>query len=126
MLIHFKNHITRLITFVIALQILNMSIDAPAAQMQVSKGSADNFNYIDTYVEYITEVVLKFTNAIPESKNRQQKELQMQKQYELVFQKIEPLTISFPVEIIKSRFINSSDKYAHQFIKEINPPPPKA
>src|ERR1035437_1152720 len=111
---YFQNHICRLIAFVIALQILNMSIDSPNAQMPANAANADDFNYIDTYVEYIAEVILKYDNAIPESKDRQQKELQMQKQFELVFQKIEPITISF------------FDKYAYQFIKEINPPPPKA
>src|SRR3984885_4089318 len=121
---YFQNHICRFFTLIIALQILNMSIDAPNAQMPVQRGCADNFNYIDTYVEYIAEVVLKFDNAIPESKDRQQKELQLQKQFELVFQKIEPLNISFFDEINEKQFLNFSDKYAYQFIKEINPPPP--
>jgi hypothetical protein len=103
-----------------------MSIDSPNAQMPANAANADDFNYIDTYVEYIAEVILKYDNAIPESKDRQQKELQMQKQFELAFQKIEPITISFFEKIIKKRFINFSDKYAYQFIKEINPPPPKA
>lgn len=123
---YFQNHICRLIAFVIALQIFNMSIDSPSAQMPANAANADDFNYIDTYVEYIAEVILKYDNAIPESKDRQQKELQMQKQFELAFQKIEPITISFFEKIIKKRFINFSDKYAYQFIKEINPPPPKA
>jgi hypothetical protein len=123
---YFQNHICRLIAFVIALQIFNMSIDSPSAQMPANAANADDFNYIDTYVEYIAEIILKYDNAIPESKDRQQKELQMQKQFELVFQKIEPITISFFEKIIKKRFINFSDKYAYQFIKEINPPPPKA
>ena len=103
-----------------------MSIDAPSAQMQVSKGASDNFNYIDTYVEYIAEVILKYTNAIPESKDRQQKELQQHKQFEVGFQKIAPLTITFFETIPAKAFSNYSDKYAYQFIKEINPPPPKA
>ena len=103
-----------------------MSIDAPNAEMPAVQSSSDNFNYIDTYVEYIAEVILKYENAIPESKNREQKELQIQKQFELVFQKIERLTISFFDEIIENEFLNFSDKYAYQFIKEINPPPPKA
>ena len=103
-----------------------MSIDAPSAQMQPGNSSSDTFNYMDSYVEYIAEVILKYENAIPESKDRQQKELQLQKQFELVFQKIEPITISFFDEITKKQFSNFSDKYAYQFIKEINPPPPKA
>ena len=123
---YFRNHIGRFFTFLIALQILNMSIDSPSAQLPHNAANADNFNYIDTYVEFVAEVILKYDNAIPETKNRQQKELQMQKQFELVFQKIEPITISFFEEKTEKRFLNSSDKYAYLFIKEINPPPPKA
>ena len=123
---YFKNHISRFISFVIALQILNMSIDAPCAQMQISKGMADNFNYIDTYVEYIAEVILRYENAIPESKDRQQKELQQHKQFEVAFQKVSPITITFFEVIPQKIFSNFSNQYAYQFIKEINPPPPKA
>ena len=123
---YFKNHICRFFTFIIAMQILNMSIDAPAAQMPSSTASSGEINYIDTFVEYIAEVVLKYDNAIPESKDRQQKELQQHKQFEIAFQKIVPITISFIEEKNQNHFLSSSDKYAYQFIKEINPPPPKA
>jgi hypothetical protein len=123
---YFQNHISRFIAFLIAFQILNMSIDSPSAQMELSSGSTDNFNYIDTYVEFVAEVILKYDNAIPETQNRQQKELQMQKQFELVFQKIEPVKLLFFTQQIEKRFISYSNKYAFQFIKEINPPPPKA
>lgn len=123
---YFQNNICRFITFIIALQILNMSIDSPSAQMPKNNPKADGFNYIDTYVEFVAEVILKYKNAIPETKDRHQKEVQMQKQLELVFQKIEPITVSFFTVEIEKKFINYSDKYAFQFVKEINPPPPKA
>lgn len=123
---YFKNHICRFVAFVIALQILNMSIDAPGAQMQAGKANADEFNYIDTYVEYIAEVILKYDNAIPESKNREQKELQQHKQFEVVFEKT--IIKLNPVCLNSTKILHPdySDKYAFQFIKEINPPPPKA
>ena len=123
---YFRNHIGRFIAFIIALQILNMSIDSPSAQMPPNAQDPDDFNYIDTYVEFIAEVVLKYDNAIPETKNREQKELQMQKQFELVFQKIETLKLTFFQNEPNKPNINPSDSYAYQFIKEINPPPPKA
>ncbi len=126
MIRYFQNNICRFFAFLLALQILNMSIDSPNAQMPANTRSADDFNYIDTYVEFVAEVILKYDNDIPETKNRQQKELQMQKQFELVFQKIEPIVISFYSTKIKNRFLNYTDKYAFQFIKEINPPPPKS
>ena len=123
---YFQNHICRLLAFIVALQILNMSIDSPNAQMQVNIGVTDNFNYIDTYVEFIAEVILKFDNAIPESKDRQQRELQQHKLFEVVFQKILPYNFSFIEQKSIREYYHSPDNYAFQFIKEINPPPPKA
>lgn len=123
---YFQNHISRLIAFVVAVQILNMSIDSPSAQMQVVKNSTDDFNYVDTYIEYIAEVILKYDNAIPESKHRQQKELQQHKQLEIVFENIYPLlNFSWKHNLTEHARVYS-DKYPYQFIKEINPPPPKA
>ena len=123
---YFRNLTGRFLAFIIAFQILNMSIDSPSAQMPANAQNSDDFNYIDTYVEFIAEVVLKYDNAIPETKNREQKELQMQKQFELVFQKIESLKLSFFPDVLNKPVINFEDQYAYQFIKEINPPPPKA
>ena len=108
----------------IAVQILNMSIDAPAAQ---AESSSSNFNYIDSYVEYITEVILKFENAIPESKNRQQKELQLHKHIEVICQVLKlPKALPPTPESFARMYSGYSDKYASRYIKEINPPPPKA
>ena len=101
-----------------------MSIDAPAAMMP--DNVADNFNYIDTFVEYVAEVVLRYDNAIPESKDRQQKELQLHKQFEIAFQKVAIVLPKISGTITKNAYRNADDKYAYQFIKEINPPPPKA
>ena len=126
MIRHFQNNIYRFFAFIVALQILNMSIDSPSAQMPAYIPNADDFNYIDTYVEFIVEDIFKCDNAIPETKNRQQKEWQMQKQFVVVFQKIELITLSFSSEKIEKYFINFSDKYAFQYINEINPPPPKS
>ena len=120
-----KNHISRCIAFLVAIQILNMSIDAPGAQMPPNTDPSA-INYIDTFVEYVAEVVLKYDNAIPESKDRQQKELQQHKQFEVIFQKIAALAISVVEDNTRNYFLDPSDKYAYQFSKEINPPPPKA
>ena len=122
---YFRNHIGKFVAFIIALQILNMSIDAPAAQVQVTNGGEDTFNYIDTYVEYIVEVILKYENAIPESKDRQQKELQQHKQFEVAFYKVIPLLNFIFDDISVDHPRSLSDTYAYQFVKEINPPPPK-
>jgi hypothetical protein len=112
--------------FIIALQILNMSIDAPAAELSPAQDTSTSFNYIDTFVEYVAEVILRYDNAIPESKDRQQKELQQHKQFQIAFEKIE-LPFNFLWIDFKSNLPqHPKDKYAYQFVKEINPPPPKA
>ena len=102
-----------------------MSIDCPNAQMPKNSSGGDDFNYIDTYVEFIAEVVLKYDNAIPETQNRQQKEWQFQKQFVVVCQEIQPVAVSFYSGEIKKSFIHPSDRNSLQYIGEINPPPPK-
>lgn len=121
-----KHFIGRFFILVIALQILNMSIDAPAAQMNVANGESDSFNYIDTFVEYIAEVVLKYDNAIPENQNREHKELQYNKYTEYIVQRYESAVNFMWTENLVNRPRHLSDEYAYQFVNEINPPPPKA
>ena len=74
-----------------------MSIDAPSAQ---SNASSHNYNYIDTYVEYIAEIILKYENAIPESKHRHQRELQLHKHIQVICQsRLYTLTQREPVPL---------------------------
>ena len=101
-----------------------MSIDSQSAQMTLSKGQADNFNYIDSYVEFVVEVILKFENAIPESKSRDHKDLQQYKFTEYIVQRYEPALFFVWLENIIDRPRHTLDMYAYQFIKEINPQPP--
>lgn len=102
-----------------------MSIDAPNAELHTGSATDSSFNYIDSFVEYVAEVVLKYDNAIPENKDRQQKELQLHKQFQIVLEQFQTSTTP-SYTILKLRAINNyNDRYAFQFIKEINPPPPK-
>lgn len=125
-MLKFRNHISRLCLFIVAIQILNMSIDAPNADLHTGHDSDRYFNYIDTFVEYIAEVVLKYDNAIPESKDRQQKELQLHKQFQFIAQ-VNEIPAVFIWRANSGKISkNYTNDYAFQFIKEINPPPPKA
>src|SRR4051812_15206832 len=101
-----------------------MSIDAPSAQK--ADTAYGDFNYIDSYVEYISEVILKYENAIPETKNRQNKELQLHKHIEVICQAVKlPKTLALASGSVQKIYPGYSDKYACRFVKEINPPPPK-
>ena len=123
---YFRNHFGRCFAFLIAIQILNMSIDSPSAQMPKNIPGAENFNYIDTYVVFIAEVILKYNNAIPETKHRTQKELQMQKQFELAIQQNVVMKIS-PIETKSTEVaLFHPDCYACRYVGEITPPPPKS
>ncbi|MEP6616069.1 MAG: hypothetical protein ABJA57_05790 [Ginsengibacter sp.] len=118
-----KNIINKLFLFVTALQVLNISIDAPGAQLSTQADHHEKFNYIDSYVEFVAEIVLKYENAIPESHNRQQKELQQHKQLQVICENAETQgskTFSPPP---CNFFIAYSNKYAYRFIKEIKSPP---
>jgi hypothetical protein len=113
----------KFIVLLVALQILNMSIDIPTPLNQ--KATEKDYNYIDTYVEYVAEVVLKNNNAIPETKHRQQRQFQLHKHLPIICQliKLPPTTNSFLSLHLTYPPYNSS--FVPQFIKEINPPPPK-
>lgn len=119
-----NNMVIKLIVFVIALQILNMSIDIPASSKDTA---AQDYNYIDTYVEYLAEVVLKYENAIPETNHRQHKQFPLHKHLQIICQ---PIQVSRPGTLCYQSLIKTypcySNRFAYQFIKEIYPPPPKS
>ena len=117
-----KRGITKLTALIIAFQVLNMSIDSPNAK-QDNSIATDNFNYIDTYVEYVAEIVMKYENAIPESGKRQQKQMP-HKTYQVICEEVkEPANTLAFYWCQQKIFFNYCDQYAYQFIKEISPPP---
>ena len=124
----FRLHIARLITFIAALQILNMSFFVQDFQ-QLATGSSsisDN-NVINSVVEYVSEVLLQKVNAVPEHNNNADKDLQANKHFGVKMVKHEQQTFS------TTAFTNTLhhkypfiDPYSYHFFSEINPPPPKA
>ena len=100
---------------------MNMSIDSPNVPPDnpVTTGS---FNYIDTYIEYVVEVVMKYDNAIPEPNKRHQKFFH-HKLFQVICEYVRQPGNYLSVHWKEKVFLNYSDKYAYQFIKEISPPP---
>jgi hypothetical protein len=118
-----NNRLRKLIVFAVALQILNMSIDIPTSPRD---SSAKNYNFVDTYVEYIAEVMLKYENAIPETGHRQHKQVQMHKHLQIICQPVKTVQQdAVPTALRTKIYGDYSNRFAYQFIKEINPPPPK-
>ncbi len=110
----------------LALQVLNLSINAidfkPAHSSHM-----EEFNDLNTFSEYFTEVVLGYKNAFPESVKKEQKQSQLQKHISIKLinpsvmvyitrENANAISFRFPEDENDTRF----------FSREINPPPPKA
>lgn len=117
------NRLSIFILFVTALQLLNMSIDVPAVQAN-NTASSGGFNYMDTYVEFVAEVLLQIENAIPEQRHRHHRELQMHRQVQVICQQPEILLLkgvhSLPAVQDYPAYTNN---YRYQATREINHPP---
>ncbi|MCW3110883.1 MAG: hypothetical protein JWQ09_5389 [Segetibacter sp.] len=121
-------HIARFITFLVALQILNMGLFVQDFQSLTSSSSSiSDHNIINSVVEYVSEVVLNKLNAIPENNNKSNKDLQAHKHFV-----VKIIELKNPYLIVPQFTVEAETKfpvienYYHQFCKEINPPPPKA
>ena len=119
-----KSRLINLLVLIIAFQVLNMSIDSPTASQDNYYKTPDNFNYIDTYVEYISEVICKHENAIPEPGKRHQKRWQQHKLQYVICDNIPSTNKDIITYLVMQYiFLNHHDIYAYQFSKEITPPP---
>ncbi len=118
-----NNRLIKFIFFVMALQVLNMSIDVPVAEMK-KKPAKEDYNFIDTYVEFITEVIFKYENAIPESKHRHHRVLQTHQQLKVICQQIPiPASSGLPAPSLVKGYPGYINNYSFLFIKEFNRPP---
>lgn len=123
-MVSFKTRLIKFSALIIAFQILNMSIDSPNAIQDNHYKIPGNFNYIDTYVEYISEVICKHENAIPEQGKRHQKQWQQHKLQQVICDNMRSTNkIVISCQSLRNTFFNLHDKYAYQFSKEITPPP---
>ena len=106
-----------------ALQVLNMSIDVPVTEMKKAPAT-ENYNFIDTYVEFITEAILKYENAIPESKHRHHRVLQTHRQLQVICQQISiPAFSGLHAPSLIQGYPGYINNYAFIFTKELNRPP---
>ncbi len=106
-----------------ALQVLNMSIDVPVVEIKKTS-AAEDFNFIDTYVEFITEAIFKYENAIPETRHRHHRELQAHQQVQVICQQIStPLAAGIIASLQDNGYPGYINNYAFHFVKELNHPP---
>lgn len=121
-------HIARFVTLLVALQILNSGFFVQDFEQLSDSGSSiyDN-NVINSVVEYVSEVVLQKVNAVPESNNRENKDLQAQKHFTVKLVEVKQPKIEFPTLVQLSETTTLlHNPYCNSFFAEINPPPPRA
>jgi hypothetical protein len=119
--------ISRLFLLIMALQIMNVSIDAIDFKPFESNLVLTEFNDQNTITEYVAEILLGYKNLFPESKTKVQKQTQQQKHICIKLINCSPYT--FNNQAIKanpSQGYPYTENYAYLFLNEINPPPPKA
>ena len=122
----FRLHVTRVITLIVALQIVNLGLFAQDFQPLETSAVTPEINIINSIDEYVAEIVFHHKDAVPENNKHLQKDLQMHKH-----------TIYKLIGISKSQTLSDTrltyyDKhsllikdYNYLFCKNIYSPPPK-
>ena len=120
-------YIARFFAFVVAIQVLNLSIDAQAFQSLESNHSIHYFNEINSFVEYFAVLVSGDKNALPEYKKSTHEKLQVHKHITIKHITLDQKNAHEDDDLIAAKFrAPEPENYAYFFYKEINPPPPKA
>ena len=120
-------YITRqLLLLVLALQIMNMSVNAidftPIASTDIH-----DFNDLNTFTEYFAEVVFGHINAFPESIHKEQKQTQLQKHITVKLVTNPPaFHVSAGSDLNAGYLSPRNENGTLAYSREINPPPPKA
>jgi hypothetical protein len=122
------NIATKFFIAFMAVQIINLSIDAVEFEPLCATNDLGNFNYMNSMTEYVTEILLNHKDAFPEyQKTHTSSKAQLVKHIPF---KIIPIN---GIVRVKKRDLNNSN-YIHplnenrtySYIREINPPPPKS
>lgn len=128
----FKIHIRRFAVLVLALQILNLSVQSrPATDTNDSFMLSHTYqiNPVDHLLEFIMERIMHKKNAFPEDNKHQHRDpMQFAKTspYNLYHASYYSIQIETPVHhILPTHRDAYAEGYNYLFVSEINPPPPK-
>jgi len=120
-------HIARIITLVVALQIINFGLFAQDFQSLAASSITPELNIINSIDEYVAEVVLHHKDAVPENNKHPQKDLQIHKHIEFKLIAIpKPASLSVTQLVYHNRPTSLVKGYSYLFCKNVIPPPPKA
>lgn len=119
------NIASRAIVLVLAIQILNLSINSIDFK-PFKTNCLTEFNDINTIAEFVSEIIMGKINSFPEFANKTQKQSQLQKHVSLKL--INDQKFDEPeLQLAKNEQfeIVLKDLYLYEYLQEINPPPPK-
>ena len=123
-----KNIILKAFLFIMAIQILNLGIDAIEFQPLQKEEVIEDFNYINSMSEYVSEILMSYKDAFPEyQKNSASSRSQLLKHFSFKF-------FDYPSNFLLLKEFKEStayclvnkENYKYLFFEEINPPPPRA
>ena len=134
----FYTYGVKVIVLILALQMLNISVYSRSYEYYAKDENGHTVieeNQIDSFIEYITEVVLDFRDAFPEDTNSLNLEHGGNYKAPHTIMKNVMVQLAVPVHYTgwgqnepspaTPKFSIYKDYY-YQFSREINPPPPKA
>jgi len=111
-----------------AIQIINMSIDAVEFQPIATTVTIGDFNYLNSMTEYVTEIVMGMKDAFPEfQKESSSTKSQIVKHISIKLFENNSTPTESVFSIRNNTFIVPlKESYKYLYLREINPPPPKA
>jgi len=123
-----KHITTKLFIALIAVQIINLSIDAVEFQPIATIVTIGDFNYLNSITEYVSEIIMGNKDAFPEfQKESASSKSQIVKHISLkLFTAQNFLPNPAFKEISNAFIVPLNEQYSYLYFKEINPPPPKA
>lgn len=119
-------HIARFFAFIVAIQVLNLSIDTQSFDFIQTRQNIGYFNEINSFVEYVAEIVLQYTNALPEYEKSSHDNLQLHKDCIIKHITVEDKKLVTYTDLKNDLPLAIPENYICLFCKEINPPPPKS
>jgi len=121
-----KNIVAKFLLLVVALQVLNFSMDSIDFHSHKHRNTISDFNYLNSMVEYFDEIILGNKDAFPEYCKHNARESQNIKHFDVKICQQLPVKL-IPLQYVKDNTYRRSrnEFFTLLIIREITPPPPK-
>jgi hypothetical protein len=122
-----KQIATKIFIALMALQIINLSIDSVEFQPIEAAVTIGDFNYLNSMTEYVSEVIMGMKDAFPEFQNQSSSsKSQIVKHLSIkLFEDNIIITTPDIVCLNNSYSVPLNESFKYMYLQEINPPPPK-